>query len=979
MGLKCGSEDTAGQERYRTITTAYYRGAMGFILMYDVTNEDSFNSVQDWSTQIKTYSWDNAQVILVGNKCDMEDERVILLERGKQLADQLGLEFFETSAKDNVNVKAVFERLVDIICDKMSESLDSDPTIVNASKGTRLTENPAPQNGGDVHSKTLKPCCYSLRQDGRHSHVTFIATVCLGAKELGRYGFGRVFKPAKMSVKAFELVPAVEKIDLMGEKSKTVIECLECCGKNLYIGTNDCFIVHYKIEEKVQPNGKVLFKSEKQAHKYLNMRKPITALKAASAINKIFVLCDGNLMFLSMFNLEIIQSQGKIKGVTAFCHNENPHGNNPFCVQICVAKKKQIQMFSVTEDKVIHIKDISIPEPPNAVAMDGNFICVAMSTQYNVINSETGHRQDLFPYDSDSVSPLVKRINKEEFLLNGPSSLGVFVTAAGMSERPPIQWNENVYAVAYSHPYVLSLSNEFVTVHSILDQQPKQIMAFKGGCWLDNFDGRLYVASRTIIYGLVPIPWEKQVQALLGDKRVDEALELAKYANKAGLSKEQFDKIFKKIKLQAGFIELAQLEFIKAKEFFQSGVVDIKEVISLYPGLLPTASPFTRSVPPLHDIADIQQLCKGQQDMLTQYKLFLMNYLEEEKNTYSPRCIVEIDNALMKLYAEINSPELNSFIESSNGTCASVDCVSCLEQYSRFHALALLYCQMSQPHKALNLWKKLLDNEIVDNTFPGIDFVITYLSKLKNCDLIWKYSECILEKDELLGVTIFTDRDRDEDNTKLKPEMIVEFLHRFPKAVMKYLEYLIYDLKIQLNEHEKALKILVFELEDYSQAEEYCVINSDRAHQLMSFDFFSKNQDELLVPALTLLNSNNAEFDSVKVLKMIPENWSVHTVNSFLKRTLRKSLHKKRMLRTEKALSRCEDLQVQFNKLQLNRQPVILSDDEICDVCSKPFVDAQCTRFPNGIITHVQCAKNKIICPISGKLFKGSNNPFEES
>ena len=60
-----------------------------------------------------------------------------------------GLEFFETSAKENINVKAVFERLVDIICDKMSESLDSDPTIVSsAAKGPRLTENPNTQNSG---------------------------------------------------------------------------------------------------------------------------------------------------------------------------------------------------------------------------------------------------------------------------------------------------------------------------------------------------------------------------------------------------------------------------------------------------------------------------------------------------------------------------------------------------------------------------------------------------------------------------------------------------------------------------------------------------------------------------------------------------------------------------------------------------------------------------------------------------------------
>ncbi|XP_077118019.1 ras-related protein Rab-3D [Ranitomeya variabilis] len=119
--------DTAGQERYRTITTAYYRGAMGFLLMYDISNMDSFNAVQDWATQIKTYSWDNAQVLLVGNKCDLEDDRVIPAEDGRRLAEELGFEFFEASAKENINVKQVFERLVDVICEKMNESLENGP------------------------------------------------------------------------------------------------------------------------------------------------------------------------------------------------------------------------------------------------------------------------------------------------------------------------------------------------------------------------------------------------------------------------------------------------------------------------------------------------------------------------------------------------------------------------------------------------------------------------------------------------------------------------------------------------------------------------------------------------------------------------------------------------------------------------------------------------------------------------------------
>lgn len=116
--------DTAGQERYRTITTAYYRGALGFLLMYDITNEDSFQAVADWSTQIKTWGWESAQIILVGNKSDMERDRVVSKERGMELAEALGYDFFEVSAKSGNMVSEVFDRLVDNICVNMSDQLE---------------------------------------------------------------------------------------------------------------------------------------------------------------------------------------------------------------------------------------------------------------------------------------------------------------------------------------------------------------------------------------------------------------------------------------------------------------------------------------------------------------------------------------------------------------------------------------------------------------------------------------------------------------------------------------------------------------------------------------------------------------------------------------------------------------------------------------------------------------------------------------
>ena len=85
-----------------------------YIIVYLRINYNKYTFIYR-VTQIKTYSWDNAQVVLVGNKSDMQNDRAVAYERGKRFAEQLGLEFFETSAKENYNVKQVFERLVNII------------------------------------------------------------------------------------------------------------------------------------------------------------------------------------------------------------------------------------------------------------------------------------------------------------------------------------------------------------------------------------------------------------------------------------------------------------------------------------------------------------------------------------------------------------------------------------------------------------------------------------------------------------------------------------------------------------------------------------------------------------------------------------------------------------------------------------------------------------------------------------------------
>ncbi|XP_074895553.1 ras-related protein Rab-13 isoform X2 [Buteo buteo] len=112
--------DTAGQERFKTITTAYYRGAVGIILVYDITDEKSFENIQNWMKSIKENASAGVERLLIGNKCDMEAKRKVQRDEAEKLAKEHGIRFFETSAKSSVNVEEAFSTLARDILQKSS-------------------------------------------------------------------------------------------------------------------------------------------------------------------------------------------------------------------------------------------------------------------------------------------------------------------------------------------------------------------------------------------------------------------------------------------------------------------------------------------------------------------------------------------------------------------------------------------------------------------------------------------------------------------------------------------------------------------------------------------------------------------------------------------------------------------------------------------------------------------------------------------
>ena len=124
--------DTAGQERFRNITNQYYNGADGIILIYDVTNRNSFNNVTYWINQITSKS-DRTKIglILVGNKTDDEKSRVITKEEGEILGKNNEIDFMETSAFTNYNIDECFDCVIDQIIKKKGIVIEQNKTEEN--------------------------------------------------------------------------------------------------------------------------------------------------------------------------------------------------------------------------------------------------------------------------------------------------------------------------------------------------------------------------------------------------------------------------------------------------------------------------------------------------------------------------------------------------------------------------------------------------------------------------------------------------------------------------------------------------------------------------------------------------------------------------------------------------------------------------------------------------------------------------------
>ena len=144
--------DTAGQERYKAITSAYYKGAKGAFIVYDITRKNSFDSIDKWVNDLTASADKKLTILVIGNKCDLEDQRQVTKEQGEAKASSLQVAFLETSALSGENLNKAFEMMMNEIYKKSHDEMKADGESQDIQGGQDINLNKTPK-------KKKQKCC----------------------------------------------------------------------------------------------------------------------------------------------------------------------------------------------------------------------------------------------------------------------------------------------------------------------------------------------------------------------------------------------------------------------------------------------------------------------------------------------------------------------------------------------------------------------------------------------------------------------------------------------------------------------------------------------------------------------------------------------------------------------------------------------------------------------------------------------------
>lgn len=855
-----------------------------------------------------------------------------------------------------------------------------------------------------------------------------------------------------MSLKVFDLVPGVNKLDHFKSGQ---IESFCYSNTILCIGTSDGQLFRFSINRSNSGLNSTLIDS-----KLLNHKKPINQITVLTELQKIIYLCDGYLTSINFNDLEpCVNSQIRIKNVTAYCFNKKCSQTNPFGLEqslltVCI-KGRLLQLYFIDEDlsNLLLYKEINLPEICLGIQSNKNHLCLSCENGYFIVDIKNETTQKLFPYELDTFTPYMVNHVEGEFLLNCVGGLGVFATFDGQSTKPPITWMDEFKRFQIAHPYVICTDNDSIYIYNLLDSKLKQHINFKGTKELEYIEEENFFILTTPVqmYFMNALSADKQIEQLIDKHKIDEAILLFECLNK-NLGSLEYDEKLKKVKTKCGFIELGtSRDYEKAEKLFLESNLDFRQIARLIPNLDvslddqdESSNEYKKYIQGFIESLDV---LTNRDEVLTNLKYMFINFLLKTKKTKTP----EFVSILFQLCIEIEPEKLADkifFTQLPLKFC--LQNTEILYDNQRHHSIGIIYHLLNKNEEAFSIWKDLCDGNLEDVYFPGFDHVIEKLSSLKDHQLLLSYLDWAMLKDQNKAVKIFTERPKDElASERLRPDLIIERLLNYKEALVIFLEFLVFNKSImkekyttqligvylenvialikqtnvtrtsdwtndldkarkklqnilqssanyrvqlilgrikefekylqkecailygKIEEHEKALKIFVYTLQDYTSATEYCLRNSKDSlkkrknlfHILFTI-YMNPNyidRDKLLKPALELLDSKLiSSFDIPKLLEIIPSNWSVKITSNFLMNSLQKNLALKNNYSVEKKMCANFKFSLQTITYDLRKEQLYIDDDSRCCKCHKTFESSIFIRQPNGKLSHIMC-KNDLL------------------
>ncbi|KAJ1993264.1 hypothetical protein H4R33_000722 [Dimargaris cristalligena] len=650
-------------------------------------------------------------------------------------------------------------------------------------------------------------------------------------------------------------------------------DCADGWESNLYVGAGQGQVHHYWIDHIRFRDADPTPPSFIQTVTLGSGKGRVESITVVPTLRKVMVLCEATLWFLSFPDLTplTISQFAPIRGVMSFALNtalrRTTSLSDPVPALLYVARRRTIQILQLSSQGLQPRQDVPFPAGATQLCAWNEQVCLSDHHSYALLNIRNPRPPlELAPTSlprTPSARPLILAITPDEFfLVTGTgvdfAALGMFITTGGDAVRGTLHFPQFPIAITYQFPYLLVLTPEFqVEVYDITRLAQVQTVAVPPGVvWQLTPAAYLQISFPAFgneptpttlpvpfllvgpqaIYSVFMPPLSYQIEALLDAQKVDVALEhvnraLTAYHYHTPTLSDELQYINRRIAL----IYFSQQRWSDALEYFRKGRIPPALVLGLLPELAAHLPDFSYEPSPALDAAysrirnrnpesastttspdadsDTRPPVSAAERTAIRYFQLVKEDSRVAPDIWTPLDLQVVNSVLLRHYLEDQSDKIYSILKDGGSYCHLAMSESLLTTHDKPFALSMLYRAHQLPEKVLAIWSNILIGKPSNDRFGGLDEFFAYLDGFRRSDLVWSFSDIVLERSEILGAQLFVSI-ADQDTSQATIDRIVDHLHKHGSAgAILYLDHVIRQLNCrESHQHDRLLDLLIEQL-----------------------------------------------------------------------------------------------------------------------------------------------------------------------